>query len=181
MAAEEQSIQNVIDAAIVPVDARKFRQVLGAAEYVAAEVLVSYLARYVFKMEKRSVMELTAIHAVSLPFIGGLSAPVDEPSVLGYEAPVSDQFYDGAKGVPAVFLAQYTVNTALGGLHAPKINAKDIMITAAAKLVTRPILSFLYPMLGDAFRTNLDVLDGLFSKQRAKSNFKSEDAGAASV
>ena len=173
--AEDKKIQNVVDAAITPVDVRKFRQVLGAAEYISAEVLVSYLARYVFKMEKRTIMELAAIHAVSLPFIGGLAAAVDKPNPLGYEAPVSDQFYDGAKGIPAVFLAQYTVNTALSGLHAPRINAKDILITAAAKLATRPILSFLYPMLGDAFRTNLDVLDGIFKRQREKSNLKSED------
>ena len=169
---DEPKIMNVIDTAVTPVDVRKFKQVLGSAEYVAAEVLVSYIARHVFKVEKRSIMELATIHAVSIPFIGGLAAYFDDTHALGYEAPVSDQLMDGVKGVPAVFAAQYTVNTALTGIHAPKLNFKDILITAASKLATRPLLGFLYPMLGDAFRTNLDVLEAIFKKQRAQSELK---------
>ena len=165
---EKEEFTNLVNNAVTPVDVRKFKQVLGSAEYVAAEVLVSYLARYIFKVEKRTVMELAAIHAVSIPMIGGFSAGVEENHALGYEAPFNDQLYDGAKGIPAVFAAQYICNTALAGLHAPKLNFKDILVTAAAKMVTRPLLGFLYPMLGNEFRNNLDVLEILFTKQRVK-------------
>ena len=175
---EKEEFTNLLNTAAQPVDVRKFKQVLGSAEYVAAEVLVSYLARYVFKVERRTVMELAAIHAVSIPMIGGFSAGVEDNHALGYEAPFSDQLYDGAKGIPAVFAAQYVCNTALAGLHAPKLNFKDILVTAAAKMVTRPLLGFLYPMLGNEFRNNLDVLDVLFTKQRINSRMYSDDAAA---
>ena len=175
---EKEEFTNLLNNAVTPVDVRKFSQILGSAEYVAAEVLVSYIARAVFKVEKRSVMELAAIHAVSIPMIGGAAAGVDDNHALGYEAPVSDQLYDGAKGIPAVFAAQYVCNTALAGLHAPKLSFKDILVTAGAKMVTRPLLGFLYPMLGDAFRNNLDVLEVLFTKQRVKSRLYTDPSAA---
>ena len=49
---------NILENAVQPVDLRKFQQVFGAAEYVAFEVLISYFARYLFKVEKRTLMEL---------------------------------------------------------------------------------------------------------------------------
>ena len=173
----DETFTNILVNAVQPVDVRKGSQVAGAAEYVAAEVLVSYFARYIFKMEKRSLMELAAIHAVSIPFIGGLSAGVQDSNIFGYESPWGDLVQDGAKGVPAVFVAQYICNTALSGLHAPKNAFQDILMTAGAKIVTRPLLALVYPYLGETFRNNLDVLEELFnSKQRAASRLLSDSA-----
>ena len=166
---------NILNTAVQPVDVRKFAQVFGAAEFIAVEVLVSYFARYLFKIEKRTVMELAAIHAVSLPLIGGLSASVQENHIMSYEAPFTDQVVDGSKGIPAVFAAQYICNTALSGLHAPKLNFKDILVTAAAKIISRPLLSILYPLLGDTFRSNLDIIEELFVRQRAASRMNSDE------
>ena len=165
--ADEEKFQNVLENAAQPIDVRKLSQVFGVAEYVAAEVLVSYLARAVFKIEKRSVMELTAIHAVSVPFLGGLGMWFDDNSPYDYAAPVGDQVADGAKGIPAVYASQYICNTALQGLHAPKLNFKDILVTAAAKVVTRPLLSFIYPYLTEAMQDNLQVVEALIRQQRA--------------
>ena len=83
---------------------------------------------------------------------------------------------DGAKGVPAVFVAQYICNTALAGLHAPKLQFNDILVTAASKIITRPIISLVYPYLSDQMRTNLDTLEELFNgPQRGASRLKSAD------
>ena len=76
---------------------------------------------------------------------------------------------DGAKGVPAVFAAQYVINTALAGLHAPRLNFTDILVTAAAKIATRPLISFLYQPMGETLRTNLDMTEALFLKQHRAS------------
>ncbi len=171
----DDSYTNILNTAVQPVDVRKFSQVFGAAEFVAVEVLVSYFARYLFKIEKRTVMELAAIHAISLPLIGGLSASVQENHIMSYEAPFVDQIQDGSKGIPAVFAAQYICNTALSGLHAPKLNFKDILVTAAAKIISRPLLSILYPLLGDTFRSNLDIIEELFVRQRAASRMNSDE------
>ena len=173
MPGEDENFTNVFNNAIQPVDVRKFSQVGVVAEYVAAEVLVSYFARYIFKVEKRTLLELAAIHAVSIPFLGGLSGSFQENHILAYEAPVTDLVIDGSKGIPAVFAAQYICNTALSGLHAPKLNFRDILVTAASKIITRPLLSFVYPFLGEMFRSNLDIIDELGARQRAKSNLLS--------
>lgn len=172
-AEEKEAFTNIFANALAPIDFRKLSQVGGAAEYVAAEVLVSYFARYLFKIEKRTLLELAAIHAVSIPLLGGLAATFDDNHILGYEAPVTDLIYDSAKGVPAVFAAQYVCNTALAGLHAPKLNFQDILVTAATKIVTRPIVSIIYPYLGETFRNNLDVVEELVSRQRSKSRLLS--------
>ena len=172
----DETFTNILTNAVQPVDFRRGSQVAGSAEYIAAEVIVSYFARYLFKMEKRTVLELAAIHAVSIPLIGGLSAGFNDANVYAYESPWGDVVQDGAKGVPAVFAAQYICNTALSGLHAPKLSFGDILMTAGAKIVTRPLLSLIRPYLGETFRNNLDVLEELFNvKQRNASRLLSAE------
>ena len=175
MAEEETKFMNVVDAAVIPADVRKTTQVGGALGYVGVEVLISYIARRVFKIAPRPVTELAAIHALSLPFIGGLSAFTDEEHPLGLEAPMGEQFMEGAKGIPAVFASTYIVNTYLAGLHAPKLDVKDILITAAAKIASRPVMSFAYPNFGKGFRNGQDALSELFDRQRKKSAIASDD------
>ena len=175
MADEQGKVMNVVDAAIITVDIRKTTQVGGAAGYVGVEVLISYIARRVFKIAPRPVTELVAIHALSLPFIGGLAAFADDEHPLGLEAPMGDQFMDGAKGIPAVFASTYIVNTYLAGLHAPRLDFKDILITAAAKIASRPVLSLAYPRFGNGFRNGQDALSQIFKTQRAKSQLASEE------
>ena len=168
----EDSYWNVFDNSVQAIDIRKPAQVFGVVEYVSAEVIVSYFARWLFKVEKRTLAELAAIHAVSIPILGGLSAFAESGSILKYEAPFTALVSDGAKGVPAVFAAQYICNTALQGLHAPKLNFQDILVTAASKVVTRPLLSLLYPMLGNQFRSNLDLVEETVALQNAASRLK---------
>ena len=84
---------------------------------------------------------------------------------MGYEAPWGDVAYDGAKGIPAVFAAQYVVNTALKGMHAPSIKFKEVLTTAASKILSRLLLSGGYSLFpASFFRNNLDILDMAFAK-----------------
>ena len=166
---QEEGVTNILANGLQPVDVRKLPQVFGVLEYVSAEVFVSYMCRWLFKTEKRTLMELATIHAVSVPFIGGMAAFAEPTHGLGYEADSVSLAYDGAKGIPAVFAAQYVVNTALGGLHAPKLNFTDILVTAASKIITRPLLSLAYPVMGETLRSNLDMTEFLFNQQRAAS------------
>ena len=171
MVGEEKKFMNTVDAALIPVDVRKTTQLGGSVGYVGVETLVSYIARRVFKTSPRPVSEIAAIHALSLPFIGGLAAFVDENHPLELEAPMGDQFMDGAKGIPAVFASTYVVNTYLQGIHAPRLDVKDILVTAAAKIASRPLMSLLYPNLGAGFRNGQDTMNQLFKDQRAASRF----------
>ena len=175
MAQPEENFMNILETAAIPIDLRKSEVVFGAAEYVFFEVFTHWMLMYFFKFEKRSFMELTAIHTVSLPFIGGMSAFVEFPHDMGYEAPWGDVIQDGAKGVPAVFAAQYLVNTALKGLHAPSIKFKEVLTTAASKVLSRVLLAGGYNLIpAGFFRNNLDILDVAFAKQFMASRLKSD-------
>ena len=169
--ATEQA-KNTVATMATPIDVRNTSVAGGAAAYVGLEVFVSYMLRHVFKVEKRGLAELTAIHALSVPFVGGLSAYFDGPDTLGLEGSYGPQFMEGFKGIPAVFASQYVVNTYLSGLHVPKLNFKDILITSASKILTRPVMSLAYPQLGETFRNGQDAIDATFAKQREASNLK---------
>ena len=157
--------KNVLETAAIPFDVRKPAVVGGSMSHVAFEVLVSYIARRVLKSERRSILELAAIHSLSIPFEGGLTAFTEAPNRFGMGAPMSSQFVDGAKGVPAVFAGTYIANTFMDGLHAPRLNFKDILITAASKIITKPLRSVLHPYLGDYYRNGTDALQKTFEAQ----------------
>ena len=165
-------ITNVLETGATTVDLRKPAVVGGAFSHVAFEVLVSYIARRILKSERRSILELAAIHGLAVPFEGGLTAFTDSPHPLGMEAPTSSQFVDGAKGVPAVFAGTYIANTFMDGIHAPRLNFKDILITAASKIITKPLQSVLYPYLGQYYRNGQDALNATFIKQHGASTLK---------
>ena len=170
----DESFVNILETAVIPIDLRKAEVVFGAAEYVFFEVFTHWMLMYLFKFEKRSLVELAAIHSVSLPFIGGLGAFTDFPHALGYEAPWGSILVDGAKGVPAVFAAQYLVNTALKGIHAPSVRFNEILTTIAAKILSRVLISSGYSILPEFFKNNLDILDGAFARQFLGSRLKSD-------
>ena len=175
---EPEAFMNLVNNLATPIDLRNSEVVFGAAEYVFFEVFTSWMIRYLFKFEKRTIFELAAVHSISLPMIGGASAFMDDTHALGYEAPWGSVIQDGAKGVPAVFAAQYLVQTAMGGFHTPKVGFKEVLITVASKVLTRVLLSGVWnaDILPVALRNNLDILEAAFSKQHSKSRFKSDDS-----
>ena len=167
-------VKNVLATTATPVDVRKSAVVGGSISHVFFEVMVSYIARYILKAQKRSVAELTFIHSLSIPLQGGLSAFTDPPSSIGMEAPMSSQFVDGAKGVPGVFAATYAANTFMDGLHLPRLDFTDILITAASKIITKPMTSVLYPYLGAYYRNGTDALNETFIRQHSQSSLNTE-------
>ena len=102
---------NIGSNAILPFDPRKMKLMLGSAEYIALEVFVSAVVRKIMKAPK-GYMELVAIHAISLPFMGGAVGFLDNNRDMR-KSPTQwgELFMDGAKGVPAVLLAQWVVAT----------------------------------------------------------------------
>ena len=174
--APKEEFMNIVETAVTPIDLRKSEVVFGAAEYVFFEVFTHWMLMYFLKFEKRSFVELAAIHTVSLPFIGGMGAFMEFHDARGYEAPWGAIVADGSKGVPAVFAAQYLVNTALRGIHAPSIKFKEVLTTIAAKILSRVLLSSGYYYLPNAFKNNLDILDVAFTKQFLSSRLLSKEA-----
>ena len=167
------SAMNVFNNAILPFDPRKYDLVAGSAQLVAVEVIVSKVIRKILRMGNRGFAELAAIHALSLPFLGGLSGFFSPNHAIGGSSQ-SDAFADGAKGVPAVLLAQYITNVAAKGMHIPKISFKEILVTAAAKTLTRPLIVLMYPKLHKALQNNFRSVNRMEQLQNANSVLKSQ-------
>ena len=77
------------------------------------------------------------------PMHGGF-ANLIQMDVGNWDADYSKQLSKSMFGIPAVFLSQYIVNTPDKGLRVPGISMKDALITASSKLITKPIIKFLY-------------------------------------
>ena len=162
---------NVFNNAILPFDVRKVDLVAGSAQLVAIEVIVSKLIRKILGMGGRGFAELAAIHAISLPFLGGLSGFFDANKALAGQT-TSGAFMDGAKGVPAVLLSQYLINTAARGIHVPSFSFKEVLVTAASKTLTRPLIVLAYPKLHRSLQNNFRSVNRMEQMQNQNSNLK---------
>ena len=141
--------------------------------YVLAEVLVGKTARR-FMGRNMTWTELLQVHVLSLPFIGPTKQFFDPPikhaawskkkaageEIYGY----GDQFMDGARGIPAVLLAEYILETFARGVHMPKFNFKEIAVTAFTKTITRPLSVLLLPYLPSDFQASYMVLESVFGR-----------------
>ena len=171
MSGAMESVQNVISNAIAPVDFRKEGQLIGTLEYVGVEVAVSKIIRAMLKMENRSVAELAFIHLLSIPFLGGTSIVFGAKQAVRTSDGYGTAAFDGAKGIPAVLLAQWVVATSYKGFHLPWFNVKDLMITAGSKILSRPLVrSVIDKLPADAMQVGFDVIDELVRRQGASSN-----------
>ena len=144
----------------------------GTVQVIFVEVLFSKLIRMALRMENKTLGRLILIHTLAMPLTGGLTGFVDPQVELRAAPTVAQSAMDGAKGVPAIFMAQYITNTALQGLHMPKISMSDILITAAAKILTRPALKFVYQYMPQAVQQNFDANDDMVSNQNEISRLK---------
>ena len=184
MSDPKEGYSNVFWNAIQPYNFNYDNQLAGAATIVASEVLVGWVIRKVMKAPK-PVLEMAYIHALSLPFLGGLAGYQEEPSFRtskpsGEKRGETTQGYGhqlaaGAKGIPAVILAQYIVASFTRGFHVPWFNLKDILITAAAKAVTAPLLFALAESMPESLADVLEVMQQLVELQAASSVFVAKD------
>ena len=162
------------------------RIAMGNAQIVAAEVLVSKLLRKILGMEDRSFAYLVAVHATSLPLVGGIQAPFSKPvgfgqsvylgkafaleQKTGIRAEKASRTYGtnldivkaAAASVPAVWLAEYIVQTSGIGFHVPKPSIRDALMTAAAKILTKPLIGMSFnTILPEQVRANFEEANAL--------------------
>ena len=144
---EANKVSNVFKNAILPISSGAM--VKGSAVYVALEVAVSKILRMVMGADNKGFIELAVVHTMSLALMGGVGASMQSTgeSVTPYgEKKVSQHIKQGMKGVPALFLANYIYNTFFYGFYQGSFSTKNLLIMAAAKILTRPIASKVYPM-----------------------------------
>ena len=160
---------NILTNAILPFDPRRIKLAMGSAEYVAWEVIVTMLLRQALGYSKKSVFELMQVHAVSLTFMGGAQGFVDAPG--DFSASLFEQLKDGAKGIPAVLLAKYSVDTCYKGFHVPfkGWSMSDVIMSAASKTISRPLFSLIYPYIQGPITEPLEVANEMVRHQVTKS------------
>ena len=170
---------NILLNAVVPFDPRKTKLLMGSLEYIAAEVVVAKVVRKIIKADTVGWAQLAYVHAISLPFMGGAAAFFDQnidyqgTDDKGKKIGFGQQFMDGAKGIPAVLLAQWIVASFTKGFHAPWFNMKDLFITAAAKAVTAPLLWTIHDYMPFIVQNGLQSNDILHEYQANRSRFTS--------
>ena len=144
----------------------------GVLQYVVLEVLVSRVFRYFLKQPK-SWGDDFFIHLISIPFLGGLSAWSGE--MQAFDEDFMPLLLDGAKGIPAVFAAQYVVQSFELGPSLPVFTLKDVLITAASKAITRPIAGFLFQkVMPESIQEQWRDVDTYITKQTERSSIKGE-------
>ena len=148
--------------------------VVGNAQVIAMEVVVSKLFRWLLKSDQRSIAYLISVHAASQAFLGGFCGYFDDLKYSKNAPTTIDALMDGAKGIPGLFAAQYVVNTGLQGLHFPKFSFRDMLITGASKAITRPIINLAYDSLPVAVQKNFAAHEEMVNKQKAVARFKSK-------
>ena len=181
MADDQADYTTIATNVILPFDPRRTKLLMGSLEYIAAEVVVAKVVRKIIRADTKGWLELAYVHALSLPFMGGTAAffePTEnyagkERAGTGKDITFPTQIMDGAKGIPAVLVAQYIIDSFAKGFHAPWFNMKDLLITAGTKMLTRPIVGFVYTYLPENAQENLAILDGLIERQREASSLKS--------
>ena len=155
----------------MPLDVRKSDLLVGSLQLITLEVLMAKIIRKILSMGNRGFVELALIHAVSLPLIGGFSGAFGTNTQYEH-ATAATSFQDGAKGVPGVFMAQYITNVATKGFHMPKVSVKEILVTAASKMLTRPLITLMYPKLHKQLKDGFDIQNRMEIKQQLASNLK---------
>jgi hypothetical protein len=171
---------NILTNVVLPFDPRRTKLLLGTLEYIAAEVIVAKVVRKIMRADNKGWLQLAYVHALSMPFLGGAAGFFDPQEQYtgndskGKKIGFATQLWDGAKGIPAVILAQYIVESFAKGFHAPWFNFKDLLITAGSKALTRPLVGFIYTYLPNDAANNLTVVDIMIGRQRNSSTLKSD-------
>ena len=124
--------------------------------------------------DNKGVMELATVHTLSVGLMGGLGSALNNPEqgpVQYGEKSITRHITQGAKGIPALFLAQYIYQTFFSGFSMTFWSMKDALIMAAAKILTRPIPAKLYGK-NKFLQNSLDAQQFLEWNQNKFSNFR---------
>ena len=141
----KQKIMNVFKNVAAPFSTGSMLK--GSVAYVALEVAVAKVLRKILKVDNKTYTELACVHAMTLPLLGGMSAMFANKDSLftpyGTKK-IAAHIKEGAKSLPALFTAQYVYDSYCHGIGLRFWTAKEALIMAVAKIMTRPIAAKLY-------------------------------------
>lgn len=184
--------RNIASNVVIPFNSTN--KLLGSSIIVSLEVVIHmFLTRFLnLGTNRRSVVNLISMHAISLSLLGGGGAwfgsargqidgqrfPPDEEDIPDSER-FGSIFRDSMKGVPAVLLGDYVYKISRRGLYIGSFTFTDLLMIAVSKLLSRGLLGLSINGLQNAgFDTtvrSLDIINQVFFEQERISNLKFYD------
>ena len=115
-------------------------RIVGTSYVVLVETLVESVIRRLAGMQI-GIFSTAASLALGKPFEGMFyfGEEPGPPAVQEY----MDSALSGLQTTPGQFVGQYLVATFGSGFHVPGFNIKDMLLTAAAKTLSRPLMTFI--------------------------------------
>ena len=173
MAGQEYTVKGGFNK-IAPI---RYGQVLAdtqdVAGHVIPEVLIQKVVNRMFGKKSLGFIEAALVHTFSIPFVGGLGAPIAPEKHPGLDGAWSDQFQAGFAGFPAVLVGQYIVEVLYGSpLFHWNFGIRDAIVSAVSKTITRPVLSSLNSLMPAMLSSNYDRLQARFDMQAENSNLR---------
>ena len=144
--------------------------IMGAASYVAVEVIVAQAIRRVMRAPY-NVAESIETHAYSVPFLGSMNfgepyGPYPESSSAKID--FTDQLTDGGKAIPAAIVGFTAMKLRREGIKVPAYANRDFLYMLIGKLLSRPLLQYIYSSLPEDVQIGLEVIQQLANRVRAQ-------------
>ena len=143
------------------------KSIQGAAQYVAIEVMVGQLIRRVAFGLPFNWMASTEIHTLSVPMIGQLNFGdpfKDFVRDSKGKVEVSEAATDGAKAIPGTLVGYCAHKIRQDGLKIPSFGNKDVMALLIGKVVSRPLMAYMFSSLPKDVQTASIVLNNLMNR-----------------
>ena len=143
---------------------------MGAASYVAVEVIVAQAIRRVMKAPY-NVGESIELHTYSVPFLGSMNFgdPYGQyPESSSAKIDFTDQLTDGGKAIPAAIVGFTAMKLRRDGMKVPAYANRDFLYMLIGKLLSRPLLQYIYSSLPEDVQVGLEVIQRLANRVRAQ-------------
>ena len=144
--------------------------IMGAASYVAVEVIVSQAIRKAMRAPY-NVAESIELHTYSVPFLGSMNfgeayGPYPESSSAKID--FTDQLTDGGKAIPAAIVGYTAMKLRRDGMKVPAFANRDFLYMLIGKLLSRPVLQYIYSSLPEDVQVGLEVIQLLANRVRGQ-------------
>ena len=154
-------------------------RIVGTSYVVLVETLVESVIRRLVGM-KTGIISTAASLALGKPFEGMFYFGDEPPPPATQE--YMDSALSGLQTTPGQFVGQYLVSTFSKGFTMPGFDVADMILTAAAKTMSRPLMTFIDKYMPNDLQKQIVVVNRILARQRSiglKQMFATADDGGA--
>ena len=154
------------------------KQIQGTAQYVATEVLVGQAIRRIAFGLPYNWLAASETHLYSIPMIGQLNfgdpfGDLNRDSKKKVE--LSNEATAGAKAIPGALAGYLAHKVRSEGIRFPNFATSEVMALLIGKIVSRPLVAYIFSSLPKDMQTASIVLNELFNRVKGIVDAKQED------